>query len=108
MEKVGAEDMDRRNLLKLGAAAAGWWAARGVGQTVGAGLEAGTLEAWTPGTLNRLMNHQFIGQVKSQEGHVIVRVAPGGETFRVIVTESGDDGDRVKLVAGPFRCGERA
>jgi hypothetical protein len=57
---------------------------------------------------NRLVNHQFIGQVKSLEGHVIVRVAPGGETFRVIVTDNGDDADRVKMVAGPFRCGERA
>ncbi len=53
---------------------------------------------------NRVVSNQFVGKMKSLEGHVIVRVAAGGESFRVIVTENGDDLDRVKLVAGPYRC----
>jgi beta-lactamase superfamily II metal-dependent hydrolase len=57
---------------------------------------------------NRLVNHQFIGQVKSLEGQVIVRVAPGGDEFRVIVTDNSDDEDRVKMVAGPFSCTRKA
>jgi hypothetical protein len=33
-----------------------------------------------------------------------VRVAPGGEEFRVIVTDDTDGSDRIELVAGPWRC----
>jgi hypothetical protein len=53
---------------------------------------------------NRMVNNQFIGKLKSLEGNVIVRVAPGGDEFRVIVTDNTDDGDRIKMVAGPYRC----
>jgi hypothetical protein len=38
------------------------------------------------------------------EGNIIVRVSPGGEDFRVIVTDNSDDSDRVKMVAGPYTC----
>lgn len=51
---------------------------------------------------NRLVNHQFIDKVASLDGHIIVRVAPGGKEFRVIVTDNTDDRDRIKLTAGPF------
>ena len=53
---------------------------------------------------NRVVSNQFVGKMKSLEGHVIVRVAAGGESFRVIVTDNGDDLDRVTRVAGPYRC----
>lgn len=53
---------------------------------------------------NRLVNNQFVGKLRSQEGHIVVRVAPGGEQFRVIVTDNSDDADRVKLIAGPWLC----
>jgi hypothetical protein len=53
---------------------------------------------------NRVFNNQFISKVKSLEGHIVVRVAPGGETFQVVVTDNSDDSDRVKLVSGPYRC----
>jgi hypothetical protein len=42
--------------------------------------------------------------MKSMDGHVVVRVAPGGETFKIVVTDNSDDSDRVKLVSGPYRC----
>ncbi len=53
---------------------------------------------------NRLVNNQWIGKLKSLEGHIIVRVAPGGDQFHVLVTENTDDSDRIKLITGPYRC----
>jgi hypothetical protein len=51
------------------------------------------------------VNNQFISRLKSLEGHVVVRVAPGGAEFRVIVCDNSDDSDRVKGVFGPYPCG---
>jgi len=53
---------------------------------------------------NRLVNNQFISKLLSLDGNIIVRVAPGGDEFRIIVTENADDSDRIKLVTGPYRC----
>lgn len=53
---------------------------------------------------NRVYNTQFNSKMKSFDGHVVVRVAPGGETFKIVVTDNADDSDRVKLVSGPYRC----
>jgi len=52
---------------------------------------------------NKLVNNQFMSKLKSLEGHVVVRVAPGGGEFRVIVCDNADDSDRVKAVFGPYR-----
>lgn len=53
---------------------------------------------------NKVYNGQFNSKMKSMDGHVVVRVAPGGETFQIVVTDNGDDTDRVKLVSGPYHC----
>jgi hypothetical protein len=53
---------------------------------------------------NRMVNNQFIPKLKSLEGNVIVRVAQGGDEFRVIVTDNADDTDRIKLMSGAYRC----
>jgi len=53
---------------------------------------------------NRMVNDQFIPKLRSLEGNIVVRVAPGGNEFQIIVTENTDDSDRVKLVTGPYRC----
>lgn len=52
---------------------------------------------------NRVYNGQFNSKMKSFNGHVVVRVAPGGETFQIIVTDNSDDSDRVKLISGPYQ-----
>jgi hypothetical protein len=51
---------------------------------------------------NRSVNHQFISQLESLEGHVVVRVEPGGE-FRVIICDNTDDSGRVQAVFGPYQ-----
>lgn len=53
---------------------------------------------------NRLVNQLFIGKLRSQNGHVVVRVAPGGDSFRIFVTDNADDEDPLLLAAGPYRC----
>lgn len=53
---------------------------------------------------NRVFNNQFNSKMKSMDGHIIVRVAPGGDTFQIVVTDNADDLDRVKVVSGPYRC----
>ena len=41
-------------------------------------------------------------QVASDEGHVVVRVAPGGATYRVFVVDDRNEGGAVKSVHGPY------
>jgi beta-lactamase superfamily II metal-dependent hydrolase len=45
---------------------------------------------------------RFSDQFKSSQGHVLVRVAPGGAEFSVLVLEDGDESNRVKDVFGPY------
>jgi len=39
---------------------------------------------------------------RSTQGHVVVRVAPGGDSYRVFVLEDDDEQHRVKAVFGPY------
>lgn len=51
---------------------------------------------------NAIYNRRFTPQLKSHSGHVIIRVASGGDSFKIIVTDSKDESDTVKAVFGPF------
>ena len=42
-----------------------------------------------------LMLHRLIRQVRSTEGHVVVRVQPGGQSFHTVVTGNHDESDQV-------------
>jgi beta-lactamase superfamily II metal-dependent hydrolase len=53
---------------------------------------------------NRMVNNQLIPKLRSLEGNIIVRVAPGGNEFLVIVTDNANDSDQIKMVTGPYRC----
>lgn len=52
----------------------------------------------------KLLNERFIKKVASLAGHVVVRVSPGGDEFRVFVTGNEDENDTVNLILGPYRC----
>jgi beta-lactamase superfamily II metal-dependent hydrolase len=52
---------------------------------------------------NQIANRR-IADLKSQNGHVVVRVAEGGASFRVIVLDNRDEQDRVIAEYGPYRC----
>jgi beta-lactamase superfamily II metal-dependent hydrolase len=46
---------------------------------------------------------RFSDLFKSSQGHVLVRVAPGGAEYSVLVLEDGDESDRVKAMFGPYQ-----
>ena len=41
-------------------------------------------------------------QARSTQGHVVIRTAPGGDSYRVFVLDDGDERMRVKAVFGPY------
>jgi hypothetical protein len=45
---------------------------------------------------------RFSDLFKSSQGHVLVRVAPAGSEFSVLVLEDGDESNRVKAAFGPY------
>jgi hypothetical protein len=46
-----------------------------------------------------------LAQLKSDNGHVIFRVKPGGSEFEVVVTSNADESDAVVKRFGPYACG---
>jgi hypothetical protein len=45
----------------------------------------------------------YLGEpFRSTEGHIVVRVAPGGASYRVIVLNDGDEARRILAVFGPY------
>jgi len=53
---------------------------------------------------NALMNRRFAPKLKSRNGHVVVRVAKGGESYRIFVVDSSRELGDVTAVFGPYRC----
>ena len=53
---------------------------------------------------NRMVNNQFLSKLKSMDGHVVVRVVPGGGEFSVIVRDHAAGSARVKATFGPYSC----
>jgi beta-lactamase superfamily II metal-dependent hydrolase len=49
---------------------------------------------------NLLANDRLTKRMRSNDGHIVVRVTPGGEQFYVAVTENHDESDMVKLLTG--------
>jgi beta-lactamase superfamily II metal-dependent hydrolase len=53
---------------------------------------------------NQLMNRRFAPQLKSLRGNIVVRVAPGGDNYRVFVTDSSDEQGTITGAFGPYYC----
>ena len=51
---------------------------------------------------NELAHKRLTDRMGSRSGHVVVRVAPGGDSYRVVITGNRDEEDRVRAVFGPF------
>ncbi|AWL03518.1 ComEC/Rec2 family competence protein [Massilia oculi] len=51
---------------------------------------------------NLLANGRLTRKLHSHDGHVVVRVAPDGESFYVAVTDNGAEDDKIKLVTEQF------
>jgi glyoxylase-like metal-dependent hydrolase (beta-lactamase superfamily II) len=52
---------------------------------------------------NFRVNARHMRRLRSTDGHVVIRVAPGGANFMIYVTDHQDESDTVKLVAGPYQ-----
>lgn len=53
---------------------------------------------------SRAVNERFLPQVRSTEGHVVVRISPDGR-YRIFVTDSRDEADRVTFVGESRQTG---
>ena len=51
---------------------------------------------------NALLNRRFASQLRSQGGHVVVRVAPGGSTFKIFVLDATVENGSITGVFGPY------
>jgi beta-lactamase superfamily II metal-dependent hydrolase len=45
-----------------------------------------------------------LSELKSSTGHVVIRVAKGGASFRVLIVDNSDEADRVAASFGPYEC----
>jgi Metallo-beta-lactamase superfamily len=51
---------------------------------------------------NALLNRRFAPQLKSQQGHIVVRVAPGGDTYRIFTLDSTVESGTITGIFGPY------
>lgn len=45
-----------------------------------------------------------IDNLKSQQGHIVVRVQPGGESFMIYILDDSEESFKIKSVHGPYYC----
>ncbi len=52
--------------------------------------------------------HTVIGgrvdNMKSLQGHIVIRVAPGGETYTIFILDDSAENFKIKSVQGPYSC----
>jgi len=53
---------------------------------------------------NRQLNSRWVNDMRSTQGHVVVRVAADARSYRIYVLDSATEQDSVKLVCGPYAC----
>jgi hypothetical protein len=53
---------------------------------------------------NELLNRRFAGKIKSKHGHVVVRVAPGGDTYNIYALDSTTESSTITGIFGPYTC----
>ncbi|TWB36519.1 ComEC/Rec2 family competence protein [Nitrospirillum pindoramense] len=50
------------------------------------------------------INERFLPALRSRQGHVVVRVAPGGDSYRIFVLDSTREEGGITLACGPYAC----
>jgi len=48
-------------------------------------------------------SYNILDDARSSQGHVVIRVASGGESYSVLVIDDSDERMRIKAVFGPYR-----
>ncbi len=51
---------------------------------------------------NRLVIGELLDQLKSVRGHILVRVEPGGDTYRVIILDDTSESLKITGIFGPY------
>ncbi|WP_245564910.1 hypothetical protein [Spirosoma panaciterrae] len=51
---------------------------------------------------NKLVIGELVNRLKSDKGHIVVRVAPGGATYQVIILNDANENLTVKGLFGPY------
>lgn len=52
----------------------------------------------------RIFIGSAIDKLKSQQGHIVIRVEPKGETFRIFILDDSSESFTVRSVHGPYQC----
>lgn len=53
---------------------------------------------------NESANRRFTPLMKSHRGHVVVRVAPGGDSYKIYVLDSSVEDGNITAAFGPYHC----
>lgn len=53
---------------------------------------------------NKPVIAEYLPRIKAYQGHIVVRVSPGGKDYKVYVLEDGDQSYKVNSVFGPYEC----
>jgi len=53
--------------------------------------------------VNRAVIGPLLERLKSSQGHIVVRVDPGGDTFKVVILDDSSETYKVKSIHGPYR-----
>lgn len=53
---------------------------------------------------NAALNARFVSGIRSRRGHVVVRVAAGGDSFRILICDSAVENAPVLADFGPYFC----
>lgn len=51
---------------------------------------------------NEMAHKWLTDRLAAREGHIVVRVAPGGDRYRIVVTDNRDETDTVRSISGPL------
>lgn len=51
---------------------------------------------------NKLVIGEMLDRLKSNSGHVVIRVAKGGDTYQVLVLDDNDEQLKIKSIHGPY------
>lgn len=52
----------------------------------------------------RIVIGKLTEQMKSTQGHIVIRVSDGGEEYKIYILEDGNTDRRIKAVFGPYNC----
>jgi beta-lactamase superfamily II metal-dependent hydrolase len=53
---------------------------------------------------NKIVIGPNLSKLKSDQGHILVRVDKGGKTYRVIILDDSAESFKIKAVHGPYEC----